>query len=77
VEGAKRICFVLQSAAEGHTTPEFQTFLSQSSTELLKALTHNIDQVGCRIKTTPCMIVDQHQDPKYGGATNLVLWFID
>jgi hypothetical protein len=45
VEGAKRICFVLQTAAEGHTTPEFYIFLSQSSTELLKALTHNIDQV--------------------------------
>ena len=47
VEGAKRICYVLQNAAEGHTTSEFQTFLAQSSTELLKALTYNIDKVRC------------------------------
>ncbi len=45
MEGAKRICFVLQAAAEGQTSQEFQTFLAQSATELLKALTHNIDKV--------------------------------
>jgi len=51
IEGAKRICFVLQTAAEGQTTPEFQSFLSQSSTELLKALTHNIDEVSNCLRT--------------------------
>ena len=45
VEGAKRICYVLQNATLGRTTPEFLTFLSQSSTELIKALTTKLDEV--------------------------------
>ena len=45
VEGAKRICYVLQAAREGRTTEEFMTFLGQSSLELVKSLTSKIDWV--------------------------------
>ena len=52
VEGAKCMCFVLANAAEGRVTVEFKAFLAYSSTELLKALTRNIDTVR---NSMPCL----------------------
>ena len=51
VEGAKRICYVLQNATEGSISSELKEFLTYSSTELLKPLTKNIDTV----HSAPCV----------------------
>ena len=39
------MCFVLANATEGKVTVDFKAFLAYSCTELLKALTKNIDTV--------------------------------
>ena len=46
VEGAKRMCYVLQSAASEDTSQEFLMFLAHHATELLKIVTIKVDEVG-------------------------------
>lgn len=48
VEGTKSICYVLQMAAEGRTSPEFLNFLTQSSVEVVKGLTNKTEEVGAK-----------------------------